>query len=413
MANAVVTVLEADGSTQTDVTVLDVGRQAAAASKSVALATEDKAVLDNLTTIAGAVRAEDVASADGHAGIVAMAVRKGTPANTSGTDGDYEMLQISAGRLWTSAALEAGTNAIGKLAANSGVDIGDVDVTSVVPGTTATSLGKAEDAAHSSGDTGVMALAVRKDSAASFAGTDGDYAPLQLDANGALRVTGSSGATEYTEDAAAASDPVGSMMMAVRRDTLSASEVSADGDNVALKATSKGELNTHDAALLAAITDGDVAHDAADSGNPAKIGAKAIAGLSGATLVAAADRTNLYAGLDGALINRPHCGLEDIVSGVASNTDGASTEVIAAAAAGIKQYLTSATIINTSASMVYVELKSGTTVKWRLPVPATSGVIFNPPVPLPPNAAAEAWNFDSSAAATTLYYNAIGFKSKV
>ncbi len=46
MANATITVLEADGVTQTDVVVLDVARQAAAASKSVALATEDKAVLD-------------------------------------------------------------------------------------------------------------------------------------------------------------------------------------------------------------------------------------------------------------------------------------------------------------------------------------------------------------------------------
>lgn len=46
MANATVTVLEADGVTQTDVFVLDFGRQAAAASKSVAASTEDKAVLD-------------------------------------------------------------------------------------------------------------------------------------------------------------------------------------------------------------------------------------------------------------------------------------------------------------------------------------------------------------------------------
>lgn len=46
MANATVTVLEADGVTQTDVVVLDVGRQAAAASKSTAMSTEDKAVLD-------------------------------------------------------------------------------------------------------------------------------------------------------------------------------------------------------------------------------------------------------------------------------------------------------------------------------------------------------------------------------
>ncbi len=75
-------------------------------------------------------KAEDVASADADVGVPAMAVRKATPANTSGTDGDYEFLQISAGRLWASAvidsALPAGSNAIGKLAANSGVNIGDV-----------------------------------------------------------------------------------------------------------------------------------------------------------------------------------------------------------------------------------------------------------------------------------------------
>ena len=50
MANAVITVKEADGVTETDVTVLDVGRQAAAASKSVALSTEDKAQLDAAVT---------------------------------------------------------------------------------------------------------------------------------------------------------------------------------------------------------------------------------------------------------------------------------------------------------------------------------------------------------------------------
>ena len=83
-------------------------------------------------------------------------------------------------------ALPAGTNAIGKLSANSGVDIGDVDVTSVVPGTTATSLGKAEDVAHASGDTGVMSLCVRRDTAATSATTDGDYNPCATDASGKL-----------------------------------------------------------------------------------------------------------------------------------------------------------------------------------------------------------------------------------
>lgn len=48
----------------------------------------------------------------------------------------------------------------------------------------------AEDAAHGSGDKGVMALAVRKDTAAAIATTDGDYSPLQVDATGGLRLAG-------------------------------------------------------------------------------------------------------------------------------------------------------------------------------------------------------------------------------
>lgn len=83
-------------------------------------------------------------------------------------------------------SLPAGTAAIGKLAANSGVDIGDVDVTSVVPGTAATNLGKAEDAAHSSGDTGVMALAVRTDTPAAASGASGDYEPMHTNKLGSV-----------------------------------------------------------------------------------------------------------------------------------------------------------------------------------------------------------------------------------
>jgi hypothetical protein len=138
-------------------------------------------------------KAEDGAHTTGDTGVMGLAVRTDTPINRSGTDGDYEPLQMAAGRLWTSAtidaALPAGTNAIGKLAANSGVDIGDTDVTSVIPGTGATNLGKAEDAAHTSGDVGVMMLAVRTDTQAALAGTTGDYIPLMTDSLGGLYVT--------------------------------------------------------------------------------------------------------------------------------------------------------------------------------------------------------------------------------
>lgn len=62
----------------------------------------------------------------------------------------------------------------------------DVDVTRVLPGTTATSLGKAEDAAAGDGDIGVAMLAVRRNTASSGVGSDGDYANLCVDANGKL-----------------------------------------------------------------------------------------------------------------------------------------------------------------------------------------------------------------------------------
>ena len=83
-------------------------------------------------------------------------------------------------------ALPAGTNAIGKLAANSGVDIGDVDVTSVIPGTGATNLGKAIDTATGATDTGVLVLVTRDDALGALTPIEGDNVALRVDANGAL-----------------------------------------------------------------------------------------------------------------------------------------------------------------------------------------------------------------------------------
>ena len=155
-----------------------------------------------------------------------------------------------------------------------------------------------------------------------------------------------------------------------------------------------------------------VAHDSADSGAPLKTGSRAVAGLSGLTLVAAAARTDNLAGLDGAQYVRPHCGLEDIVTGNATNTDGTSTSCIASSGAGVKTYLTSVVLCNTSATAITVDIKDGATTKVSLPLPAGSGCIFNPPVPIP-GTAATAWNFDPSAAATTVTCSMVGFKSKV
>ncbi len=186
--------------------------------------------------------------------------------------------------------------------------------------------------------------------------------------------------------------------------------IDADTGNIA---TSVGVMDDWDnGASDGASVSGDVAHDTADAGEPVKIGARATTGLSGATMVADADRVNAVADVDGGIVTRPYCPLPDAVSGNASNTDGSSTQVIAAQAAGVRTYVTTAILTNTSSSNIYVELKDGTTVMATIPVPATGGAVVTFPVPLR-GTAATAWNYDPSAATTTTYCTLVGFKSKV
>lgn len=261
----------------------------------------------NVATVAGAVSGTEM-----QVDVVAA-----LPAGNNNI-GDVDIASIAAGDNNIGnvdiASIAAGDNNIGNVdvvtlpalpAGNN--NIGDVDVASIVPGTGATNLGKAEDGIHSSGDVGVMMLAVRQDSQSALA-ADGDYLPPTIDGNGGLRVSivagaGSGGTaaaddadftagttqgtpamgvyestpttvtdgdlgtvgilanrqvkvtlfdsagveqavgggTQYTEDAAAAADPVGNALIMVRDDALSG-QTTADGDNVAARGTDKGEL---------------------------------------------------------------------------------------------------------------------------------------------------------------------------
>lgn len=157
---------------------------------------------------------EDSAHASADAGVPAWAVRKDTAAATA-ADGDYHPITVDAlGRLWVQAMV----------------------------GTAQGDLGKAEDAVAGSGDTGVMSLAVRKDTAAATA-ADGDYHALQVDGTGRLWVAGiGSGASDIgkAEDAAAQGGDVGVPAMAVRRDAPAAN--AADGDYVNLITDDLGRL---------------------------------------------------------------------------------------------------------------------------------------------------------------------------
>lgn len=96
-----------------------------------------------------------------------------------------------------------------------------------------------EDTAHTTGDSGIMTLAVRNDSGVALAGTEGDYIPLTTDSTGQLRVTG--GGTQYAVDAALGAAPTGTLAVAKRDDALSAL-TPIEGDAVELRVDANGAL---------------------------------------------------------------------------------------------------------------------------------------------------------------------------
>jgi len=320
------------------------------------LSATDNAVLDTMVTalqlidnaVSGAgfnitqVNGETI---DVGAGTEATAIRVTLPTDGTG------VVKLGAGTAEIG-KLAAGTAGIGKLVTNSGVDIGDVDVTSIIPGVGATNLGKAIDTALGATDTGVLALAVRDDTLNIRSGTENDVEPLHTDAVGAL----------WT-------DP-----------------------------------------------QGNVAHDAGDSGNPIKIGAIAITALSGATMVAAADRTNLYADEDGIQVVKLQTTNNDMLVERVSNTDGASTaSTVFGATANCYNCITTIIVHNAHASTNgYVDIRDGTagTVLATLPLPANGGTAISFPVPLRQTTVNTALAFDVSAAITTVYLTFIGYKSK-
>ncbi len=98
----------------------------------------------------------------------------------------------------------------GKLHTRVKVEFGDdgtaQDVSATHPLPVDAGIAKNEDAVHTSGDAGVMALAIRKDTAAGLASNDGDYHPLEVDASGRLWVNVGSmpGAARTTDTISAA-----------------------------------------------------------------------------------------------------------------------------------------------------------------------------------------------------------------
>jgi hypothetical protein len=349
------------------------------------------------------VTTEDQASANLDEGVVLLGRRTATPANTSGADLDYEALQMNAGRLWTSstidAAIPAGTNNIGDVdvltlpALVAGTaNIGDVDIASAPTG--ASSITVQGTAAADAAAVGNPVYGGGRASAAAPAdvSADGDVVPAWHLRNGAQAVQPTfAGVLQSTGNGVAGTGTP---------------RVTIASDNTAFTVNAAQAT----ASSLNAEVQGDAAHDAVVSGNPVLMGAEARS--SNGTAVANGDATRLQADLVGRQVVAPYTLYDNIVRGCGNATGTADTAVIAAAGAGIRNYVTTITVINTSSTSTYVTVKDGATALLEIAAPASTasmgGAVVALPVPLR-TTANTAFNFASAAGVTTMRVCAVGF----
>lgn len=300
-------------------------------------------------------------------------------------------------------------------------------VVKAVAGVAAGDIGKAEDSAHASGDVGIMALGVRNDGGDVKSGANGDYEPLPVSSYGSMagvpvHIIGDGDKFVRGILAHDAADTgIEPVVIGGRAATSEPSAVS-NGDIVRLYIDENGYARVKLGAGTANIGDvdilgGNVAHDAADSGNPVKTGSRAVSDLNSATLVAAADRTDNVSDLDGALINRPQFPLGDIISERVSNTNGTSTAFSNfGAVSGKRYYITAIHVYNASATAGFVDFRDGTagSVLYTLALPAGGGAVLAAgATPYFRTTANTALAFDVSAALTTVYISITGFLSKI
>lgn len=118
----------------------------------------------------------------------------------------------------------------------------DVDVTRVIPGTSATHLGKAEDAGHSSGDTGVLALSVYRSTPTQGAGTTADYSTINTDQNGRV----------YTNSALDSSVITAAGLSIAPK--FAVIDAATSGDNTLIAAVASNKIRVLSAFLVAAGT---------------------------------------------------------------------------------------------------------------------------------------------------------------
>jgi hypothetical protein len=130
-----------------------------------------------------------------------------------------------------------------------------------------------------------------------------------------------------------------------------------------------------DQVAIATTPAGNVAHDGADSGNPIKVGFKALD--SKPTAVAAADRTDAYATLDGRLLT-DRCPAGNFIYQQTTITSSVAETTIVTAVASKHRDLLGLVVTNSSATALIVTLKDSTggTTRAIYAIAANGGIVI-------------------------------------
>lgn len=179
----------------------------------------------------------------------------------------------------------------------------------------------AEDSGHVTAAKGQFILAVRNDTSAVLTSTDLDYSPIAVDSAGRIKLASATFTSnyEYAEDSASASGNVGAFVLAVRND-VQGTLAGTDGDYAALQLDALGRLRT--------ITDLDLTGDLAgdddvDTEDPLKVGTRTVTGALG-SVSAAGDKANMISDIWRRLYvnDTPNIGLSTAAPAGIDNTVG-------------------------------------------------------------------------------------------
>lgn len=271
--------------------------------------------------------------------------------------------------------------------------------------------------------TGLALGAVRRDADTTLVNTTNEWGPLQMDANGRLKVEVFSGealpvtmtSTTITGTVAVTQsgtwDEVGindsgnsitidnstlavvgggaeatALRVTIASDSTGVLSIDDNGASITVDGTITETNSAAIAASLSVVDDwdntasdgvsvsGDVAHDGIDAGEPVKVGYKAIAHGANPTAVAANDRTNGYANRHG--IPWVMAGHPNIVTIRLNSTAANTDQAIVTVSAGTKIVVTRVSVTADNANTVDVAVRIGF---GAVNTPTTTGVILSHP----------------------------------